>query len=428
MATQLIKINKPGTVPVSVQLDPASMLSEVRTTLEATDSATPGEKVMDSTDSFLNQGSVILKSQEATTTLGALLAGGNSITIGAGTADDPLATQDGVQHYNDLSDAEKTSLFNKIQIFKGLTFGGTEGFGKSFKTVYSWKDGTNPDVVLPRILTEVSTVSAYTKVTHAMEDSNVQSGSASLSTPYGGGDAEFKYAQSKSKSSSQVTQYLTGKFIVRKVEISIDPTQFVIDPAFEAAIANAVDLSSNSDKFQQYFNLLKVLNQYGYYIPQEFTLGGALLSSDSTTISDFSESKTTEQEYGGSFKAAFDGIGGGASYKNAQKNTTTTTTSTKFQVTSFNQIGGKAGTSNDFDNWAASLDKAIYWDVASYDKLLPTLAIISDAQVQNKCLNLINKFQSYPNAVELQPNLSMLDYGTAVESILQSDDGSPWGG
>lgn len=425
MATKLIKVNKPGTIPVSVQLDTASMLSAVRTTLEATDGATSGIKIMDATDSFISQGSVILTSQEATISLDTLLSGSSSITLGSAAPDDPLSAQDGVQRYNDLSATEKTALFNNIQIFKGLTFGGTEGFGKSFKTVYSWKNGTNPDALLPRILTEVSTVSSYTKVTHSMEDSNVNSGSASLSTPYGGGEAEFKYAQSKATSSSQVTQYVTGKFIVRKVEISIDPAQCVIDPAFEAAIANAVH-SPNPDTFQQYYDLLKVLNQYGYYIPKVYTLGGALLSSDSTTINDFSETKTTEQEYGGSFKAAFDGIGGGASYKNAQKNTTTTTTSTKFEVTSFNQIGGKAGTSNDFKNWATSMDKAIYWDVASYDELLPTLVLISDAQVQNKCLNLINKFYSYPNAVELQPNLNMLDYGTKVESLLQSG-GSPWG-
>lgn len=414
---KLISVHKEGQASQLVNLDTDSKLSKVRTTLEQ-------KSLMSENDLFLRGASQLGKSDESSIPLSSILTGDNNDTLDIGRAksDNPIGVDDGVQDYQDLDNAQLSALYSHINIFRGLTFQST-GFQRTFKKVYGWKNDAFPPALKPRISSRVDFKTAYSKITHTMNTSSSDEASVSLDTPYGGGSAEYKYAKTHSTSSSEVTEYITGRFTINKVKIQVDPDNLVVDSAFEKAVSDAIK-SSPHDAFNQYYALLEVLNNWGYYIPLEFTLGGALLSSDHTTISDYSESDTNKQEYGGSFKAAFDGIGGGASYKHAEGSETTTTTSNKFQITSFEQIGGRDGTTNKYDTWASSLDKVKYWDIASFDKLYPTIGLLSSAPLQNTCLSLMNKYATYPHAVDVQPYLNMTNYATSVEDLYSS----PWGG
>ncbi|REH54955.1 MAC/Perforin domain-containing protein [Tenacibaculum gallaicum] len=415
--TKLIVFQKSGATSISYPFDVNDTLAQVRKTLESP----KADSFMDKDDYFLNHGSKVLVSSEKTITLSILLDGSNTVNIGSPEHSDPLDPKDGVQHYMNLSNVEKESLFNNIQIFNGLTFNPTYGFQKSFKKIYSWKDNQFPDSVIPRVLTEVVYTDSYSKVTHSLQETSTDSSSVSLNTPYGGGEAEFKYEKSKETSSSKVTEYITGKFLVRKVALQIDLSKFQSSDEFNQAINQALHDNMDND-FQACKAVLEVLNEYGYYVPKQFNLGGALFSSDTTTITEYSESETNKQEFGGSFKAAFDGIGGGASYNHAQGSTEKTTKSDKFQITSFSQVGGRAGTSNDFNEWAKSLDKAMYWGVATFDEMLPSVALISNVPNMNKIIQLFDKYSSYPGVLEVQPYVNLLDYATSVQDLF-----NPWG-
>jgi MAC/Perforin domain len=414
MANKLITVAKSGQVSKSLMLDPASMLSAVRTTL-----VTAG--YMDADDLFLNQGSEIDQHNEDSISLDDLLNGTTTINIGAGTAVDPIGTDDGVQHYNELSAAQKKSIFANIAIYKGLTLK-TTGFQPTFHSLYKWKDGKFPAVINPRIVTQVDYSYAFSKLVQTMDENSVDKGSVSLEVPFLEASAEFSYEKTKHTSSEKTTEYITGKYMVRKVMAQVDAADIVADPAFEKAVHDAI--ASSTNEFEQYYELLTVLNEWGYYIPLEFTLGGALFSSDSTTITEFSEAESQKQEFGGSFKAKFDGIGGGGSYSHAEGSSQSTTQSNKFQITSFSQVGGRAGTSDSYSDWAKSLDKALYWNVAAYDKLYPSLGLLQDAQLQNVCIHLMDTYGGYPHAVELQPFLNMKNYATAVQNLYAN----PWGG
>ncbi len=415
--TKLIIIQKSGVASISYLLDTANNLSEIRTTLTS-DGAL---NFMKPNDYFLNQGSKIPFSAEVYVTLNDVLNGENTLVIGTPEVTDPLDPQDGVEHYNDLSDAEKQSLFNNIEIFNGLTFSPEAGFEKSFKKLFTWKSNKFPNAITPRVLTEVKYTSAFSKVTHSLQETSTNSGSVSLNTPYGGSEAEFKHEQSKSTSSTEITEYITGKYLVRKVALQMDLSNYESTIEFNEAIGNALQSSTDND-FKTCIAVLKALNDYGYYVPKQFNVGGALFTSDSTTISEYSESETNIQEFGGSFKSEFNGIGGGASYNNAQGSTQTTTTSDKFQITSFSQVGGRAGTSNDFDEWAKTLDKAIYWGIATFDEMLPSIALLKNAQHMNRVIQLFDKFNSYPGVLEVQPHINLLEYATATQNIF-----NPWG-
>ncbi len=414
---KLVVFQKSGTEPISFPFDITSKLIEVRKVLESAET----DYFMKREDYFLNEESKILISQESQISLSMLLNSGNVVTVGVLELSDPLDPEDGVQYYMDLSTTEKLSLFENVQIFNGLTFDPEQGFRKSFKKLYSWKEGKFPDALIPRILTEVEYKDAYSKVTHSLQETNTNSGSVSLAGPTIGGEAEFEFEQSKSQSSSEVTQYITGKFLVRKVALQVDLDNYQASNDFNEAINNAILEYSDND-FKTCKAVVEVLNEYGYYIPKEYNLGGALFSSDSTTIREYSESETNRQEFGGSFKAAFTSIGGGASYNNASGSTETTTQTDKFQITSLLQIGGRAGTSNDYSEWAKTLDKAIYWGVATFDEMLPSVAILSNVANMNKIISLFDKYSSYPGIVEIQPHINLLDYATAIQNLY-----NPWG-
>ena len=414
---QLIVFKKAGVESISYPFNINSTLSEVRKVLESGEV----DNFMTKNDYFLNNGSKILISTESQIVLEVLLNEENTVTVGILDLSDPLDPEDGVQYYMDLSTTEKLSLFENVQIFNGLTFDPEQGFKKSFKKIYTWKEGKFPDALVPRVLTEVEYKDAYSKITHSLQETNTNSGSVSLAGPTVGGEAEFKFEQSKNQSSSEVTQYITGKFLVRKVALQVDLDNYKASDDFNDAINEALQKYSDND-FKTCKAVVEVLNEYGYYIPQEYNLGGALFSSDSTTITEYSESETNKQEFGGSFKAAFTSIGGGASYNNASGSTETTTETDKFQITSLLQVGGRAGTSNDYSEWAKTLDKAIYWGVATFDEMLPSVAILSNVANMNKIISLFDKYSSYPGIVEIQPHINLLDYATAIQNLY-----NPWG-
>ncbi len=414
---QLILFKKAGVESISYPFDINSKLSEVRKILESS----KVDNFMIREDHFLYNGSKILLSTESQIELKVLLSEDSMVAIGVLETSDPLDPLDGVQYYMDLSTTEKLSLFENVQIFNGLTFDPEQGFRKSFKKLYSWKEGKFPDALVPRVLTEVEYKDSYSKLTHSLQETNTNSGSVSLAGPTIGGEAEFEFEQIKNQSSSEVTQYITGKFLVRKVALQVDLENYQASEDFNNAIQEVLHKYSDND-FKTCKAVVEVLNEYGYYIPQEYNLGGALFSSDSTTITEYSESETNRQEFGGSFKAAFTGIGGGASYNNASGSTETTMQTDKFQITSLLQIGGRAGTSNDYSEWAKTLDKAIYWGVATFDEMLPSVAILSSAANMNKIINLFDKYSSYPGIVEVQPHINLLDYATAIQNLY-----NPWG-
>ena len=297
---QLIVFQKSGAVSISYPFDINNTLAQVRSTLES-DTV---DNFMSPNDYFLNEGSKVLISTEKSIPLNVLLNNENTVNIGILSAVDPLDPKDGVQHYNDMSAAEKIALFGNIEIFNGLTFTSAEGFHKTFKKLYSWKNDQFPNAVTPRVLTEVEYKNSFSKVTNSLQETSTNSGSVSLNTPSVGGEAEFKYEQSKNTSSTEISEYITGKYLIRKIALQIDFSNFEISDDFDDALNTALHNNIDND-FQACKAVLQVLNSYGYYIPKEFNLGGALFTSDSTTISDYSESETNIQEFGGSFKGTF---------------------------------------------------------------------------------------------------------------------------
>lgn len=408
MSETLIKVSK-GQTSKSFALDTSEKLSETRTILSE-----PPNSFMTEADDFLNDGSPIQRSAESLIALSAISGEENAISIGSGA---DIGGDDGVQRYNRMSEASKRALFDNIQIRRGLTVDNT-GFKKTFKNLYDWKNSRLPEANMPRVLTEVEQHFTFTKDTFTLETSGVQSGSISLTAPFGDAKANYKYAQEHKESTSTTTEYMTQRYLSKKVDLNVPVAYLEANLEFLAAVKNAI--KDREDSIDGYEALANVLNDWGWYIPLQYTLGGVLYATKHTSIKEYSEADSESQTFGGEFKAAFDGIGGGSAYENSSGTKSESSSTDKETNVQILQIGGLAGTSNSFTDWNKSLNEAITWNTASFQKLYPSLMLL--AGVENETLSsaiyLLQRYNSYKQVADLQPYINVSDYELTLSELL----------
>ena len=265
----LVKVVRTDGGSKSFLLDPSDNLATVCLSLQ-------NEKFMGPNDAFLNQGSVVASDQELQIELSQILASG-VLNIGQGTVVSPISGQDTAARYNLLTDEQKRSIYGNIQVFRGLSIT-KDGFDKTFRDVYSWDGGYLPAANAPHVNTELMSSYSFSKVTHDLTVFGSSSTSVNFSSPYASGEAEYKEEHSKSTSDSKVTEYLVTRYVVRKALLQVDTTKLV--PTVEFVTALGAAIHGNEDKLDGYYNLIKVLDEWGYYVPQEFTLGGVIYATD----------------------------------------------------------------------------------------------------------------------------------------------------
>lgn len=412
MANQLYTVKRSDQISKVFSLNPNASLADIRDQLEK-------KQFMNKEDVFLLNDVAFDRDQEGEVTLSQLVPTGGVLYIGASTIDIGKEDSDrNIMTYKKLSLAQKQALFSNIEITRGLVIN-DNGFQRSFKDIVSW--GVKiPDESKPRIITEVVTDYSFNKTTSELKTTGVEKTSVSFSSPFLSAESEYKHEKSKITSTSKVKEYLVSKYIVRKVQLNMDIENMVVSPDFVKAVKKAVQ--GNEDSIDGYSNLIQLLNDWGYYVPSKFTLGGMLYSKETTEISDFSQAETEKNEFSVSFKGTFEKIGGGAGYSNATGSEKTTTTSSKYKATTLIQVGGTPGTDNDYTKWMKGLDPATNWDAASYEIIIPSIALLwsNNAGLASTCVKLINKFYSYAAVKDRQSYLDMLNYGTQTQSYYDS--------
>lgn len=84
------------------------------------------------------------------------------------------------------------------------------------------------------------------------------------------------------------------------------------------------------------------------------------------------------------------------------------------------QIGGKAGTQNDYKAWNDSLDQAITWNTANFQAMYPSLILLSqvDNQSLTSCVSLLAKYHSYPTVQNMQTYIDVSGYEENLSTLL----------
>lgn len=327
-----------------------------------------------------------------------------------------------VDNYLELSDEEKQFLFKNVNIFRGIRFSEKGGEKRSFHDLYGWGDYL-PAQLNPAEITLEKNEHSFSKVTHELKKMNVNSASVSFSSGYGSAESEFRHEKSRNTSSSTVDEYLLAQQIIRKSCFSIDFRKAKIADDFLLAIAKAVD--TEEDNHKHCVALLNVLNEWGYYVPQEFSLGGILYSEAVTKITEYSTAETEKEEFSSSFKASFNKIGGGASFGNSWSSEETDTQSNKYEKTTIHQIGGVAGLTNSYPQWATSLYDARFWNIAECAKLYPSLMLLMSAtdkpygvRLLGTCIRTFNSSLALPALRTMQPYVDLEEYTASMEEML----------
>lgn len=413
MSGQLVVVQKVGGDAKGFMLDPAHHLSAVRKTLEA-------KQFMDESDAFLHANAPVERSDEGRVPLSALIGDGDGGELHIGESKPDLGPDaDGLVRYDALSDTQKLALLSgtNVAVYSGLT-ASTKGFAPSFKPALApWHAADLPNARAPRIITEVSTDTAFSEVEKSLSETSTDKASLDLTTPYGGGEASYEYAKTHSESSDEVTEYLVGKYIVRKVSLQVEQSALQLTADFERAVVAAAKASSDIDGIAA---VIDVLNARGWYVPAELTLGGAVFTSSSTKISKFSESDSEKTDFSVGFKLAFDSIGGGASYSHAEGRDTSTSTTSKFTSLSFDQIGGQPAPNDDqfVTKWIESLKSALNWGVASYDRLVPTVGLLTTPRLAVWITQMLDRYSTYESVASRQTVIDLASYSTSVQTML----------
>lgn len=328
-----------------------------------------------------------------------------------------------VTNYPELTDQDKLSLFKNVNIFRGFCLSEKEGVKRSFHDLYQWNDGYLPEDRQPIENTLQKDEHSFSKVTHELKKMNINSASLSLSSPFVSAESEFRHEQSSDISTSAVDEYILSQSIIRKSSFNIDFGKAKVSDCFIQAIAQAVDteeeIQARSTK------LLNVLNEWGYYLPQEFTLGGILYSEAVTKITDYSMAEKEKTDFSASFKTSFGKIGGGGGFSGGWSAEQTDTVSNKYENTVIHQIGGVAGLTNDYSSWATSLYDARNWTIIECARLYPSLMLLSNMSDKAEgerllwlCLRTLNSCLAVPAMYKLQPILNLGGYATAIEEMV----------
>jgi len=411
MASIIIVKNTHLGTSKSFALDPDSDMSQIRHELMS-------EGAMASTDVFISNGVIFNQKDEHEITLGAFLDGGKTLIVGPLEAHS--APDDGVLDVRKLGVENPKELFDHIGLFRGIILG-ENGLERSFENIVIW-DMTEVNVNKASPVTMKKTEFTFNEVSLQMKTSGMNSASVSLDTPFGGGEAEYSIRKSKSSSSTKVSQFMISKFVVQRFAVQIDEEDIRIASEFEEEIKNAVKNGTGNEDY--YANIIEALDKWGYYVPTSIVLGGGLFASQETQISAFEEAKSEEEEFSVAFKAKFKGIGGGAAYSQAQGEESTRSETSKYQVDTFDQIGGLPVLGADpegYSKWADSLNDAGNLEVVEYVNLIPSLTLLKDKVLATRCASILMNTCTKSAVRNLQNVLDMWNYGNKVTKKTGND-------
>ncbi|XVS67074.1 MAC/perforin domain-containing protein [Actinosynnema sp. CA-299493] len=352
----------------SFQLDREGTLTLVRGKLQE-------DGIMWGEADFLFKDSPVDRSAEGTTTLSEIIDADEDDTIFVGKVREKSLDDENALKYWQLTDTQKWEVLGGVGVLRGRTLR-KEGLKKTFRDVCTWRE--LPAHNRPDVTTEKATTYRFSEVTSHLEVSGVQSGSVSLSVPFGEAKAEYEHEKKQSHDHKTVSERLVNRFVVRKVILK----QYLEKMGPAAEFVEKVDKAATfegSPTEDNYKDLVAVLDDWGFYVPTLFTLGGLVYATETTEITEFSQAETERKDFGASVSATFRGVGGGANYKQAEEKNSTKSGSNKYQNITLQSIGGMAISSHeDYTSWAESLDRPANWAINEYAELLPSLVLLKD--------------------------------------------------
>lgn len=406
----LIQIHHTDGRQESMALDTGMRLAEIRRVL------TEKERMLD-TDYFLNGNTKIEVFSEPEITLEELLDGEKVLCIGSGCAVRENMT---FEEYMRAGNDEKIAFFRQSQITHGITVA-DNGFVRSFRHMYTLQEP--PLTARETVNTKMESSYAFSETTRNMNLMSSDRASISFHAPYVNAKAEYEHEKSKSVSTAKIKEYLLSKFIVSQASFAVDPSRIAVNMDFFNDVSAAV--YSDRPAHQRTADLVMVLNRWGFYIPLEFAMGGALYTSDEKQITEFKQTQRDQENFSAAADAAFCGFGGGFDYSGSSQKEEEEYEKEEFKNLTVSQIGGTPGKIESKTDFADSLKDMAVWEMVDIRKFYPSIMLLRNVKVNGKktavlkdVLGLFNENHYIGAVKKLQPYIDILAYATSAEALV----------
>jgi hypothetical protein len=212
------------------------------------------------------------------------------------------AKTEGLAYYCNLSDAEKKQLlFSKLQLTRGLIIQ-PKGVNKSARAVRHLSG--EPVYTMPEFTLDINRAISFSETVHELRKRGVQTAKGSAGATGVAVSGSYTHEKETFTQDREEKVYLLATEDVPKVELQFLPEQIRPTDEFLNAIGNVIDRSpGGAATEQQYFALLDVLGQFGYYVPTKFTVGGQIWAEDRKQVKSQVEAEREMTSFGVSFEA-----------------------------------------------------------------------------------------------------------------------------
>lgn len=407
---KLIKVKHTNGSAWSVALEETQTLCEARSRLIQ-------EKYMSAGDYFIFEGTKVSTTSEGELKLSDLIGDTNTVFIGKGCTIGENVT---FSEFEKLSNDEKISFFNQNQLTRGITFT-KDGISRSFYELFSLN--TQPLTARNTVNTKIETSYAFSKVTRDINLLTSDKASVALHAPFASAKAEYEHEKETSRSTSELTEYLLSKYVVSPAGFRIEPSSMEVNMDFYNAVQAVVD----SDETDSYImgRLMEILNEWGFYVPLTFSMGGALFTSDEKVITEFAESEKDKKNFSAAAEAVFSGYGAGLSILSGGTESSETTLKQEFKNLLVKQIGGTPGNTQNNTKFAETLQYMSAWEIVDIEKFYPSIMLLRNVKINGKktsllkdVLEIMNGNYYIESVKKIQPYINMLEYVTSVEALV----------
>lgn len=206
-----------------------------------------------------------------------------------------------------------------------------------------------------------------------------------------------------SASNSTFTLYSIGRILCKQKQIQLHSSQLNMDSSFMSWTVNAI--SSGLVNIQSAENLVKILNQYGWYLPIEYVVGGAKLEIQNKTVKNNDDVESAINAFTSKFPRS-----------SAELQTTAKVSERNESSDSHYEFIGGIASEND-TMFIRSLNDPNNWAIIEYVEFLPTLKLLHDRNpfLFGHCIKLLVEFHSHRTIKDLQRYINIHDYAMKLE-------------
>lgn len=319
-----------------------------------------------------------------------------------------------VQYFDEMSFDQKCILLSEkyCNIYNGLTI--KDGhFKLTDRKLYKFDETYVPTALNPSPNIESEELLTFSEDTFSLQCNGVISESIPLTKPWRTAHATYEYVKIYSPA-DKIRSYYTKRFLYYKVHLSTDIDKLIVDEDFVQAIKNAV--SGRERSINGYQHLVEVLNTYGWYIPIQYTLGGAIYSTKMSEVYTFEEAETEKRIFSAEVEASYSFIKGGTKFENNTTNDSSKKNCQKSDGVTFKQLGGDRFSENNFSEWETSLKEPKNWNIIRYNSFLPSLMLLRGKEngTLSDSLKLLTKYNSYAEVKSLQNDINVQEYENKI--------------